>query len=382
MLALALKQQAGQSALRNVSRSAAAALVQTRNAHDLMIRKKTGQPIIKYGAGGRSSVSGHTATVFGCTGFLGRYIVSKLAKQGTQVVVPWRDEDSKRHLRVTGDLGQVVPLEFDLKNRQTLVECVRHSDVVYNLIGRDYETKNFTFDQVNHEAARAIAEVSAEAGVARLIHVSALNADENSPSKFLKTKALGEKAVRQVMPDATIVRPAIMYGQEDRFLNRIGLGVGWEYSLNDGNTRVHPVHVLDVAQALEIMLKAESTAGKTYELYGPKEYTFNEIWELARDVVKKPLTTYLVPKFAAKWTATVLNMTPFDLISPDQVERMYISDTLQPNALTFADLYIEPSSLESQAIAFLRRFRSTAYFDLPVEKDDGKVVKGVYHVID
>ncbi|RUO96079.1 hypothetical protein BC936DRAFT_142665 [Jimgerdemannia flammicorona] len=89
----------------------------------------------------RSSVNGHIATVFGCTGFLGRYVVSKLAKQGTHVVIPYRDEDSHIHLKLTGDLGQITPLEFDLKDRQTLVECVRHSDIVYNLIGRNYETK-------------------------------------------------------------------------------------------------------------------------------------------------------------------------------------------------------------------------------------------------
>jgi NADH dehydrogenase (ubiquinone) 1 alpha subcomplex subunit 9 len=97
--------------------------------------------MIRYGLGGRSSTNGHIATVFGCTGFLGRYVVNRLAQQGTQVVVAYRDPDEARHLKVTGDLGQIVPLEFDLRNKEQLTECVRHSDIVYNLIGRDYETK-------------------------------------------------------------------------------------------------------------------------------------------------------------------------------------------------------------------------------------------------
>ena len=101
-------------------------------------------PAIKYGppSGGRSAVSGHVATVFGCTGFLGRYTVAKLGKAGTQVVVPYRDEDEKRHLRVMGDLGQIVPLEWDARNTDQIAECVRHSDVVYNLAGRDHETRS------------------------------------------------------------------------------------------------------------------------------------------------------------------------------------------------------------------------------------------------
>lgn len=114
-----------------------------RHAHDLVIKRRTGLPIQSYGPvhGGRSSVSGHVATVFGCTGFLGRYLVDKLGQRGTQVIVPYRDEDEKRHLKPLGDLGQIVPLEWDLKNDEQIYECLRHSDVVYNLVGRNYETK-------------------------------------------------------------------------------------------------------------------------------------------------------------------------------------------------------------------------------------------------
>lgn len=159
--------------------------------------------------------------MFGATGFLGRYVVSKLARQGNQVVVPYRDEDEKRHLRVVGDLGQIVPLEWDLRNEKQIDECLRHSDTVINLTGRNYETKNFTFQDVHVDGARRIAEAAQAAGVARLIHISHLSANPESPSGFLRTKALGEDAVRRAFPGATVVRPATMFGHEDRFLNKI-----------------------------------------------------------------------------------------------------------------------------------------------------------------
>ncbi|CAB4435926.1 unnamed protein product [Rhizophagus irregularis] len=329
---------------------------QKRFAHDLVVRKTTGKPIIKYGPGGRSSVSGHIATVFGSTGFLGRYLVSKLAKHGTQVVLPYRDEDAKRHLKVTGDLGQVVFLEFDLRNEQNIIEAVRHSDIVYNLIGRDYETKNFTYEKVHIEGAERIAKLCKKFDVSRLVHVSALNADINSPSRFLRTKALGEKAVKEQFPDVTIVRPGYMFGPEDRFLNRLS-GFPYELMVNHGETLFSPVYVIDVATALETMMKNETTISSTYELYGPAVYSITK------------LLTYL----------------PWPYLTPDEIERYCISD--KPGKAvgggevkTFSDLGVELVDLESKAIQVVRRYRSNTHFDQPISKNIGKVKKGVYHV--
>lgn len=130
---------------------------------------------IKYGPGGRSSVAGQTVTVFGATGFLGRYVVNELARQGVQVVVPFRgDQDSARHLKVCGDLGQVVPLKFDMRDDQSIEEAIRHSDVVYNLVGRSWETMHFNFEQVHVDFPRKLAQKCKEHGIGRFVHVSAL----------------------------------------------------------------------------------------------------------------------------------------------------------------------------------------------------------------
>ncbi|CAG8539280.1 48_t:CDS:2 [Dentiscutata erythropus] len=340
-------------------------LSQKRFAHDLIIRQRTGKPIIKYGAGGRSSVSGHIATVFGCTGFLGRYIVSKLARQGTQVVVPYRDEDSKRHLKVCGDLGQVVPLEFDLRNEKNIEEAVRHSDIVYNLIGRDHETRNFSFEKVHVEGAAKIARISRELGVSRFVHVSALNADKNSPSKFYRTKALGEEAVRKEFPGATIVRPSAIYGQEDRFLTRYA-STKYEYILNGGRSKVRPVHVFDVALALERMFKDESTTGETYELYGPREYTFEQVLDLIDELIDNRRLRFNIPKPIAL-AVTKAFYLPFLLtISPEDIERLFISDKITLGAKTFEDLGIRPLSLEMNSLGVLRRFRTPKAYDQPL----------------
>ncbi|RHZ81169.1 hypothetical protein Glove_123g190 [Diversispora epigaea] len=363
---------------------------QKRFAHDVIIRQRTHKPIVKFGAGGRSSVSGHVATVFGCTGFLGRYVVSKLAKRGTQVIVPYRDEDEKRHLKVNGDLGQVVPLEFDLRNEKNIHECVRNSDIVYNLVGRDYETNNFTFEQVHVEGAARIARISREDGVARFVHVSSLNADKNSKSKFYKTKAYGEEAVRAEFPDATIVRPSVMHGAEDRFLNRLA-GTTFEYVLNGGQTKCTPVHVNDVAAALETILSDESTIGETYELYGPREYTHEQIYNLVDDILGSRRTQIYIPKMIAMIVAKLMHLPFISSYSPDDVERAHINDKITPLFIdkeqkerntavkTFEDLGILPKNLESTALSVLRYYRRSTFYDEPIDKHTGKVRRGVYY---
>ncbi|KAG9290881.1 hypothetical protein G9A89_011031 [Geosiphon pyriformis] len=348
---------------------------QKRTAHDLIIRKTTGKPIIKYGPGGRSSVSGHIATVFGCTGFLGRYVVSKLAKKGTQVVIPYRDEDQKRPLKVMGDLGQIVPIEFDLRNRDAIISAVKHSDIVYNLIGRDYETKNFSFEAVHIDGAIEIAKAARDHGVSRLVHVSALNANENSSSKFYRTKAIGEKRVKEIFPDVTIVRPARIYGIEDRFLNRIAAGSGFEFLIRNGDSKMYPVNVLDVAHALEIMQKSESTIGETYELFGDKQYSYAQICDFVAYMTLKRVTRIFVPKSIAIMYARLVGFHPSAQISPDDIERMLIDDHLTPGLKTFKDLSIEPQSLEASSLRTLRLYRKNTRFELPLDELAGKKFK-------
>ena len=185
--------QAPTCALRT-ARAALKPHVQRRNIQDISITR-TGKPILRV-PGGRSALGGNTVTVFGATGFLGRYIVNRLARTGCQVVIPYREEMGKRHLKVTGDLGRVSFIEYDLRNTQSIEESVRHSDIVFNLAGKNYPTKNFSLYQVNVEGTERIAEAVAKYYVDRFIQVSSYNASLDSPSEFFRTKVRRARARR------------------------------------------------------------------------------------------------------------------------------------------------------------------------------------------
>ncbi|PWN24771.1 putative NADH2 dehydrogenase 40K chain [Jaminaea rosea] len=360
-----------------------------RYAHDLVIKRKTGLPIQRAGpiGGGRSAVSGHVATVFGCTGFLGRYLVDKLGQKGTQVIVPYRDEDEKRHLKPLGDLGQIVPLEWDLKNDDQIRECLRHSDVVYNLTGRNYETKNFTFNDVHATGAARIAAIAADAGVSRFIHVSHLNAREDSPSKFLRSKAEGEKLVKQAFDGATIVRPGSLYGHEDRFLNQMARWpITWH--VNYGRTKLRPTHSIDLARALELMMDAEVTStGATFSLGGPKTYTITELLTLVESLTfEKTLRPGLnVPHWALRLAASITDKAAWwGMLSADEVDRRMVDDLPdEAGTKSWADLGMTPDKIEDVAIVYLRRYRSHLRFEQPVETSGTPLRKnGRYHVVD
>ncbi|MCJ1446089.1 MAG: NADH-ubiquinone oxidoreductase 40 kDa subunit [Stictis urceolatum] len=354
---------------------------QRRGLQDVAITR-TGKPIIRV-QGGRSSLGGHTATVFGATGFLGRYIVNRLARQGCTVVVPFREEMAKRHLKVSGDLGRVVFMEYDLRNTASLEESVRHSDIVYNLVGRDYPTKNFTLEDVHVEGAERIAEAVAKYDVDRFVHVSSFNASKSSPSEFFRTKARGEGVVRSIFPETTIVRPAPLFGFEDHLLHRLASATNL-FTSNWMQERYWPTHVIDVGQALEKMCQDDTTASQTYELYGPTNYSTAEIAELVdREIVKKRRHIN-VPKFVMKPTSQVLNKVLWwNTFSGDVVEREFIDQVIDPSAKTYKDLGIEPADLKDLTFHYLQDYRSSSFFDLPPATEREKREEKKYlHVID
>lgn len=300
------------------------------------------------GAGGRSSRTGYTATVFGATGFLGRYLTSKLARHGTITVVPFRNDMKKRFLKVQGDLGVVNFVEFDSRNLQSIQDSVAHSDIVYNCIGADYNNKNFTMADVNIAITERIAQAVKDAGVPRFIHVSSYNANPDSKSIYYATKGLGEQVVRDIIPDSTIVRPAPMYGREDNLLNYLGPKIKM-WTPNKNAKEIYPVHVLDVAKALENIGFDDSTAGQTYELYGSQKLSFLEIRQMIHGITQDfanagalayNFNDYYMPLPILKFVAALKQLPYWRLTNPDQIERHLINQTIDPTAKTFEDLNI------------------------------------------
>ncbi|KAG9556783.1 hypothetical protein KCU71_g12160, partial [Aureobasidium melanogenum] len=355
--------------------------VQSRSLQDIAITR-TGKPIIRI-SGGRSSLGGHTATVFGATGFLGRYVVNRLARAGCTVVVPFREEMAKRHLKVSGDLGRVVFLEMDLRNTASIEESVRHSDIVYNLIGRDYPTKNFDLEDVHVEGASRIADAVAKYDVDRFVHVSSHSASLDSPSEFYRTKARGEEVVRNIFPETTIVRPAPMFGFEDRLLHRIAKASNI-FTSNNMQERFNPVHAIDVGEALEKMCHDDSTAGETYELYGPKQYSMAEIKELVeREILKSRRHINVPPQLMSPIAQLMNKLIWFTTMSKDSVAREFIDQTIDPTAKTFKDLGIEPTDLANFTYHYLQGYRSSSYYDLPpMTEREKREEKKYLHVLD
>ncbi|CAG2180281.1 unnamed protein product, partial [Oppiella nova] len=255
---------------------------------------------LRRGAGGRSSFNGQVVTVFGGGGFVGRYVVNKLAKTGTQVVVPFRGDflDCQR-LKSAGDLGQILFRHFHLKDAESVFRCVKYSTAVINLIGKDTETNNFSFRAVHEDGARLIAQMSKEAGVQRFVHLSAANASAQPQKRFLgraakwlQSKHAGEQAVREAFPSATIVRPTDIHGADESFPHyfahwqRRQLG---RLPLIDGGfqTQKQPVFVGDVAQAIVNALSDDEAVGQLFEAFGPRRYTMRALVEYIQRIIQK-----------------------------------------------------------------------------------------------
>ena len=290
---------------------------------------------------------------------------------------------AKRHLKVAGDLGRVIFIEMDLRNTQSIEESVRHSDIVYNLVGRDYPTKNFDLKDVHVEGTERIADAVAKYDIDRFVHVSSHSAQLDSTSEFYRTKAQGEQVARSIYPETTIVRPAPMFGFEDRLLHRLAAPTNVITS-NWLQERSNPVHVIDVGMALEKMLHDDTTAAETYELYGPTNYSMAELNELVEREAMKKRRHLNVPKSIMKPVARYANkLLWWPIHSEDEVEREFIDQVIDPSAKTFKDLDMEPVELASLTYEYLKSYRSSSYYDLPpMSEKEKREEKKYLHVID
>ncbi|KAJ0179254.1 hypothetical protein K1T71_004966 [Dendrolimus kikuchii] len=338
----------------------------------------------KRGTGGRSSFNGIVATVFGCSGFVGRYVCNKLGKIGTQLILPYRcDFYDVQRLKVCGDLGQVLFTPFDLRDEESIAKAVRYSNVVINLIGRDYETKNFKYNDVHVDGARRIARISREMGVERFIHLSYLNAEENpkplvlkKPSMFKKSKYWGECAVKEEFPTATIITAADIYGSEDRFVRAFASALRIHSQImslykNGQETVKQPVFVSDVAQGIVNAARDPDTRCQTYQALGPKRYLLAELvdwfyklmrkdekWGYRRIDMKYDL--FMPIKVALVNAASPAY--PFGNLHWESLEREATSDVPLSGVPTLEDLGVTLTHMEDQVPWELKPFRAHQYY--------------------
>jgi NADH dehydrogenase (ubiquinone) 1 alpha subcomplex subunit 9 len=309
------------------------------------------------------------ATVFGATGFSGRYVVELLANVGAQIVIPFRGEDKcYAHLKTVGELGQVVPVRIDVRDKASLERAVSRSNVVINLMGREWETRNFKYDDVNRKAAIDIAEVSKH--VERYVHVGAAGVSTNSDNAWEKSKAEGEEAVRKLLPWATIMKPTIMFGDEDRLLNKYGIMCQyWPIiPMCAKEAKIQPMDAIDLGNAVVAALGSARTIGKTYVLGGPETYTWEELIQKIIAGTKRPKT---IKEFSisnmTKFANIIQHMALEPLFVPEEVRHHAKDIVVAPKELSFKDLGITPASIDQMLTRITRAYRHPNFVSELVE---------------
>ncbi|MND77009.1 3 beta-hydroxysteroid dehydrogenase/Delta 5--_4-isomerase [compost metagenome] len=303
-------------------------------------------------------------TVFGGSGFIGTQVVRALARRGWRVRVAVRNATRGAALRMAGDVGQVQVVRCDITDKAAVTQAVQGADAVINLVGILFETGGRKFQALHVEGATNVAEAARAAGAKRLTHISALGADANGKADYARTKGQAEAAVRAAFPGAVIIRPSIVFGSGDNFLNRFAAMATWSPVLpliGGGHTRFQPVHVADVAEAVAAATVSAEAEGQTFELGGPSVWTFEDILkfilrETNRQNILLPLpfpVARLVGSLAQ--IPALIGLTP--QLTKDQVTLLETDNVVSPGAKGLADLGIEPSGIEAIAPGYLWRYR-------------------------
>lgn len=288
-------------------------------------------------------------TIFGGSGFIGSYVVQKLAKLGYRIKVVCRSKESAKHLRVFGPTGKVVGIACDITDKKAVIEAVRGSDIVINLIGILYPQNGHGFAAIHAHAAERIAKESANAGVKRFIHVSALGVNHNPQSRYARSKYNGEQAVQAAFPHATVLRPSVVFGREDNFINMFASMARISPVLpliGGGKTRFQPVYVGDVADAIVMACSRKRMVGMCYELGGPDVMTFKEIVQFILKTMHKKRVLLTVPFGLAKFKAMFLELLPHPMLTRDQVILLKSDNVVSPEMAGFADIDIQPKSMK------------------------------------
>ena len=308
-------------------------------------------------------------TVFGGSGFIGRNVVRALAKRDYRIRVGVRRPELAGHLQPLGRVGQIQCVQANVRYPASVEAAMRGSHVAINLVGILAESGAQLFNGVQRDGAAAIAKAAA-AGGARMVHVSAIGADDNSAARYARSKAAGETAVLAAVPGATIFRPSVVFGPEDQFTNRFAALARVSPIMpliGGGATRLQPVYVGDVATAVADAVDGKTKPGAIYELGGPEILTMREVMKIVLDTIERKRMFVSLPFGIANMQAMALQFAPGSLkLTPDQVALLrtdnVVSDAAKSAGLTLEGMGIASDSLEAIAPQYLWRFRATGQF--------------------
>lgn len=311
-------------------------------------------------------------TIYGGSGFVGRYIARRMAKVGWRVRVAVRRPNEAIFVRPYGVVGQVEPIFCNIRDDSSVADAMEDADAVVNCVGILAEFGKSTFDAIQVDGPTRIARIAAEKGISKMVHVSAIGADSEAESDYARTKAEGEAGVLAHMPNAVILRPSIIFGPEDEFFNRFAgmTRFGPILPVVGAETRFQPVYVDDVAQAAEKSIRGEAKAG-IYELGGPDVATFRELMHRMLDVIHRRRLVANIPMFVAKvmaWFLDLVQSITFGLLknsmlTRDQVKNLHHDNVVAEGAMGFPTLGITPTSMASVLPDYLWRFRPSGQYD-------------------
>lgn len=318
-------------------------------------------------------------TVFGGSGFLGRYVVRALAQRGWRVKVASRRPDLAFHLQPMGRVGQIQAVQANLRYPASLAGALRKTDAVVNLVGILSQRGRQNFEAVHSFGARAVARAARDHGVTDVVHVSAIGADPGAEADYARTKGRAEAAIREAVPEAVIMRPSVLFGPEDDFFNRFAALARISPVLpliGGGGSTFQPAYVGDVAEAVARALEGRAAPGSVYELGGPEVKTFKELMQFVceatgrrRGLIPLPFGLMSYPALATEIiNGVTLGAFPsMFLITRDQLKLLRSDNVVSPAAeadrRTFAGLGIEPQALEAIVPSYLYRFRKTGQFE-------------------
>ena len=307
-------------------------------------------------------------TVFGGSGFLGRHVVQALAQRGYRIRVAVRRPELAGHLQPLGRVGQIHAVQANLRHKPSVAAAVRGADIVINLCGILHEAGRQTFEAVQALGAETVAAAAA-AHDARMIHVSAIGADENATAAYARSKARGEKLVLAATPQAVIFRPSIVFGPNDTFFNRFAAMACVLPALpliGGGRTRFQPVYAGDVAAAVVRAAADEAKPGTIYELGGPEIFTFRELMDYVLSTIERRRLLLPLPFGIARLEAAFLELLPKPLLTRDQVELLrydnVVSEAAREEGRTLEGLGIAPTTIAAVVPTYLWRFRKTGEF--------------------
>jgi NADH dehydrogenase len=307
-------------------------------------------------------MNGKVVTVFGGSGFIGRHLVRRLAAKGWRVRVAVRHPPQANFLQPMGDVGQIVVVPCSVTNEAWVAAAVRNSWAVVNLVGILAQSGASRFPAIHVEGAERVARLAKAAGADRLVHISALGADSTSASQYARTKAEGEREVREAFPEATVFRPSVVFGPEDSFFNRFArvsqlspvLPVFTGRGFGTRGPSFQPVYVGDVADAIMTALQNPACLGRTYELGGPRRYTMRQIMETVLQHTGRQRLILPLPFEVGGLVGLVLQNLPSPMLTLDQMRQLWTDNVVSGDLPGLEALGIAPTPVEAILPSYLR----------------------------